>query len=251
MSIQTKSRILNVDDQESDRYAISRILRREGFEVKEAATGAETLQLAMEIPDLIILDVRLPDFNGFEICRKLKHEPPTIAIPVLLLTATYHDDESRVKGLESGAEGYLTQPIEPAVLVAHINALLRARNALRESETRYRMLLDNLPAGVYVVQNERIQFVNKRFAEMMGATQDELVGKSFLDAAHPEDRELLRESTARQLAGMALTRRIEFRLIAKDRNVRWVEAFDTLIDYEGKPAVLRNMVDVAGRRQRG
>jgi PAS domain S-box-containing protein len=244
---QTKDRILFVDDQESDRYVVGRLLRREGFEVKEAATGKETLRLAMEIPDLIILDIRLPDLNGFEICRQLKSSPLTREIPLLLLTATYHDDQSRLKGFECGADGYLTQPIEPAVLVAHIKALLRSQKALRESESRYRMIIDGLRTGVYIIQDEKIQFVNERFAEMMESKKEELVGTASADIVQPEDREFLQKETARSLSGVEPSRGFEIRLTCKGGKIRRVEAFDTVIEYKGGPAVLRNLVEMRER----
>ena len=119
-------RILNVDDNDVGRYAVSRILKHAGFEVLEAATGSEALKLALGMPDLILLDVNLPDINGFEVCRHLKSNPATQAIPILQLSATYKDSKSTVNGLEGGADGYLTQPVDPPVLLAHVRALIRS-----------------------------------------------------------------------------------------------------------------------------
>ncbi|MCA1961896.1 MAG: PAS domain S-box protein [Desulfomonile sp.] len=120
------AKILNVDDDEAGRYAATRILQHDGFEVMEAATGKEALNAALEMPDLILLDVNLPDINGFEVCRRLKSNPATQSIPILHVSATYKDPNSTVNGLEGGADGYLTLPVEPSVLLAHIKALLRS-----------------------------------------------------------------------------------------------------------------------------
>ena len=87
-----------------------------------------------ENPDLVILDVNLPDIDGFEACRRIKADPATSTIPVLHLSATYLDDQHKVMGLESGAEGYLTQPVEPPVLIAYVKALLRVRQAAKEAQ---------------------------------------------------------------------------------------------------------------------
>jgi CheY-like chemotaxis protein len=84
--------ILNVDDDDASRYATSRILRQAGFEIIEAATGAEALRLAKENPDLVILDVNLPDMDGFEVCERIKADPATSLIPVLHLSAVHMND---------------------------------------------------------------------------------------------------------------------------------------------------------------
>jgi two-component system cell cycle sensor histidine kinase/response regulator CckA len=137
--------ILLVDDAEKVRHVTRRILQGAGFAVREAATGTEGLRLAAERPDLIILDVRLPDLDGFQVCRRLKTDPVTTAIPVLHLSGVYRGVHDRVRGLETGADGYLTKPFEAAELVATVNALLRLRraeSALRESEARRRAAED-------------------------------------------------------------------------------------------------------------
>src|SRR5262245_5192445 len=104
--------ILIVDDNEPTRYTLRRMLQVHGYSVNEAASGSETLREADKKPDLIILDVHLPDANGYDLCRKLKAQPRTSAIPVLHLSATFQDSESRSTGLEQGADGYLTYPVE-------------------------------------------------------------------------------------------------------------------------------------------
>jgi DNA-binding response OmpR family regulator len=120
------------------------VLKQAGFEVIEASTGADALQKADVHPDLIVLDVNLPDVDGFEVCRRLKEAPATASIPVLYLSAAYRGPEHRVQGLELGADGYLTQPVDGRELVATVNALLRARqvrDAVADSEERFRSLM--------------------------------------------------------------------------------------------------------------
>src|SRR4051794_19437562 len=85
----TSARILHADDNDANRYAVSRTLRKAGFEVSEVATGSAALDaLARSVPDLVILDVRLPDISGFEVCRRIKADPRTGSLPVLHLTAS-------------------------------------------------------------------------------------------------------------------------------------------------------------------
>lgn len=115
--------VLHIDDNEAGRYAVARSLRRAGFRVLEAGTGTEGLHLAEEQPDLVLLDIHLPDMDGFEVCRRLKANPTTSAIPVLHLTNTAPPG-LQADGNAAGAEGFLVQPLEPEELTATINALI-------------------------------------------------------------------------------------------------------------------------------
>jgi PAS domain S-box-containing protein len=146
MTSNPKPLILNVDDTETSRLATTLILRKAGFDVVEASTGRDGLNLAEKRPNLVLLDVNLPDISGFEVCRQLKQNPRTSAIPVLHLSASYVTSDDRVTGLDEGADGYLTQPVEPRELVATIKAFLRlkhAEQALGESERWHRALFEH------------------------------------------------------------------------------------------------------------
>ena len=123
------TKILTVDDNEALRYSLARAFREAGYEVVEGRTGQEAIALAKEGPDLITLDVNLPDMNGYQVCQQLKANPLTAHIPVLHISATFVDPESRVKGLEGGADAYLAEPIDRAELLATVAALLRLKNA--------------------------------------------------------------------------------------------------------------------------
>lgn len=127
------SLILNVDDSEGARYAKSRILTRAGFRVIEAADGNSALLRAREDkPDLVLLDVKLPDINGFEVCRLIKADPETRAVLVLQTSASYIGVADKIRALEGGADNYLFEPIEPEELVANVKALLRLGQVERE-----------------------------------------------------------------------------------------------------------------------
>lgn len=124
--------IVNVDDNEVARYARSRILKRAGFTVIDASCGAEALQLInTERPDLVALDIHLPDINGIEICRQLKSSAENSSIIVLQISATASTTPQATAALNNGADAYLTEPVEADVLVATVRALLRLRKAER------------------------------------------------------------------------------------------------------------------------
>jgi CheY-like chemotaxis protein len=124
-----KATVLVIDDQESNRYTTRLMLQQAGFEVKEAATGYEGLRLAGELPDVIILDLHLPDISGIDLCILLKSAPSTARIPVINVTAAYAGSEERSQALDAGADGYLTRPLDAPRLFATMKALLARRAA--------------------------------------------------------------------------------------------------------------------------
>ncbi len=129
-----RNSVLVVDDHDSGRFAKVRVLRRAGFEVLEAATGAEALRLIESgLPDAVVLDVNLPDINGLEVSRRVRAAEGEMAtIPILQISSTAVSSADQVQGLDYGADVYVTEPIDPEVLVAAIRSLVRARHAERE-----------------------------------------------------------------------------------------------------------------------
>ncbi|MEG1117834.1 MAG: response regulator, partial [Janthinobacterium sp.] len=105
--------ILNVDDSDGARYAKSRILTRAGFKVIEASNGGDALARARkDRPNLILLDVKLPDINGLEVCRQLKGGAETNTILVLQTSASCIGTADKIRALDGGADNYLVEPIE-------------------------------------------------------------------------------------------------------------------------------------------
>jgi signal transduction histidine kinase len=129
---QTQGSILVVDDDPGKRYVLSRILRSAGFEVIEAEDASSALALAKNNPDLLVLDVKLPDGSGHDVCRQLKSGADTASILVLQVSSSFASSPDIVAGLDSGADAYLTHPIEAQELTATVRALLRIRRAEQE-----------------------------------------------------------------------------------------------------------------------
>jgi len=118
-------RIVIVEDDPLMQKMLSQALRAEGFECAVCPDGAAALaRIPKERPDLVLLDVNLPDMEGHEIARRLKADAGTKAIPLVMLTGEARALESRVSGLELGAEDYLFKPISPKVLIARLRAIL-------------------------------------------------------------------------------------------------------------------------------
>ena len=139
----TEEVILNVDDVEAQRYVKRRDLEANGFSVVDATTGAEALRLTEKIkPAVLLLDVQLPDINGYEVCRYVKNKWPEVM--VLMTSSTFVTSERRTLGLDAGADAYLVQPAEPLELAAAVNSMLR----IRRSENTLRGLNLSLDAQV-------------------------------------------------------------------------------------------------------
>ncbi|MER7368036.1 fused response regulator/phosphatase [Nonomuraea wenchangensis] len=127
--------ILVVDDTPTKLYILSSWLRRAGYAVVEATGGLEALQRITELhPDLVVLDVRLPDISGYEVCERIKSDPATSSIPVIQISGAAITAADRALGLHRGADGYLAEPVEPDEFVATVEAALRYHRARQRAE---------------------------------------------------------------------------------------------------------------------
>ena len=149
----------------------STCLRKDGYHVLEAANGKQGLQLAQaHFPDLVLLDVRLPDIGGAEVCRQIKGNPELKDVFIALCSGEATGDEHKVNGLLSGADEYLVKPIGIPELLARVRTLVRLRNttaALRASEEYHRRLIDILPDAVCLIHPKgRLLAVNSQAVAM-------------------------------------------------------------------------------------
>jgi len=132
----TAKQILIVEDEKPIRDMIAFGLKRAGFEVREAEDGRSArIELANRLPDLVLADWMLPDMSGLELTRLLKKDPATREVPIIMLTARA-EEEDKIRGLEGGADDYVTKPFSPRELLARINVVLR-RGAPDEDEEIY------------------------------------------------------------------------------------------------------------------
>jgi PAS domain S-box-containing protein len=217
--------VLVVDDTLANRWVLTRILEEGGYRVIEGETAADAARLAAERPDLIVLDVRLPDGSGFEIARNMKADPRTADIPLLLISASFTSPSERARGLDAGADGYLTHPVEPPVLLATIRALLRSREverALRESEERFRRMADSAPVMIWLADvNGNAEWFSRSWIEFTGRTLDEQVGEGWISVVHPDDIERIL-TTYRAHAAAHEPFRFELRVRRHDGVDRWL-----------------------------
>jgi PAS domain S-box-containing protein len=221
-------RILNVDDNDGARYAKTRIMQSAGFQVLEATNGADALEIVRrETPALVLLDVKLPDINGIEVCRRIKSDPDTNCVLVLQTSAALTGRADKIRGLEGGADNYLAAPIEADELIANVNALLRMRQTqddLRDSEERFRQLTDNIEDvfWMFSVPGRALVYVSPAYAAIWGRGCASLREDhaSWLDALHPDDR--LRIQARWDALATEPHFEEEYRVLLPDGAARWV-----------------------------
>ncbi len=241
--------ILNVDDQEAERYVKRRDLEASGFSVVDAATGAEALRLTEKIkPAVVLLDVQMPDINGYEVCRYIKTKWPEVM--VLMTSSTFVTSDRRTLGLDSGADAYLVQPAEPLELAAAVNSMLRIRrsedalrslnvlldtqvkergvelgraiNALKASADRMRSLLQTtyILQG-YMTPDGTMLDANRASLESVQANLEDVVGRPFwetpLFASTPGMPELVHQAVQRAAAGEIIQQSIAVNLPEGER----------------------------------
>ena len=242
--------ILVVDDNAPLRYALGRTLRQHGFDVVEATNGSQALELSSrEQPDLVLLDVNLPDIHGFDVARRLKSGETTRNIPILQISASFVQAEHRMEGLDAGADAYLVEPVEPGELVANIRALLRLRDAeagLQRTTAMLAAVVEASPLAIAVFDTNRVIRTWNHAAEtMFGWTLAEVVGKesngsrpTFLD-----DEEFIAGLRRGQTATA-----MERRYTRKDGAFIDVQVFAAPLEQSAAPGFVAIFEDISVRK---
>lgn len=179
------STILIVDDIADERLLLERLLAAEGYNLAFATDGIEALAKAAQLtPDLILLDVMMPNMNGYEVCQRLRADPLLAKVPVIMLTAL-DDRVSRLHGFEMGADDFITKPFDQAELLARIRAITRVnryRHFLLE-RAKFEWVVENTDDGYLIVnRHDDVLYANPQARLYLGlaADQDELVADPFL-----------------------------------------------------------------------
>ena len=166
MSGPTSKKILVVEDEADILHLVTLYLEKEGFRIRTAGTGVQALKLVKEDrPDLIILDLMLPELDGLEVCKKIRGNPDTAMIPLLMLTAKAEETDT-VIGLELGADDYVTKPFSPKALVARVKALLRRMDRSADETQfihQYNSLVIDLSRHEVKVKDREIPLTAKEF----------------------------------------------------------------------------------------
>ena len=201
--------ILVVDDEEDLQELLQYNLSKDGYRVSCVGTGEEALKFAKrQPPDLVVLDLMLPAVDGLEVCRRLKGDPKTRDIPIIMLTAKSEEGDV-VAGLERGADDYITKPFSPRVLTARVKAMLRRKESERIAELdatieakeltmhpgRHEATLAGRPLDLTYTEFALLQFLAKRPGWAFTRTQ-------IVDAVKGEDYPVTERSVDVQVAGL-------------------------------------------------
>ncbi|MGA1874502.1 MAG: response regulator [bacterium] len=271
-------KILAIDDKQDNLITISAILKDilPHCVIITAQSGKEGIRKAQsESPDTILLDIRMPQMDGYEVCAALKSDHKTRPIPIIMLTAHDTDTGSRIRGLELGADAFLTKPIDGAELVAQVKVMLRIKKAedslrrekifleetvqertrqLSEKEERYRLLFNKANDAVFVHHftpsgrpGPFIE-VNDVVCQKLGYTREELWRMSPLDIIDIRLQGNERDSTMERLF---TEKHVMFEtiLIAQNGRKLPVEVNTHLFDLQGKPTALSIARDISERKQ--
>ena len=177
-------KILIVDDYPANVKLLERNLQAAGYETLSAADGEEALQkVESDRPDLILLDIMLPKIDGYEVCHRLRADETTAVIPIIMITAL-KETEDRIRGLEAGADDFISKPFDRGELLARVKSLLQIkyyRSMLAEREKLHAIIHD-LSHGILITDGQwRIEIASRRAAELLGHAGEELRGRNLTD----------------------------------------------------------------------
>ncbi|HUE02737.1 MAG TPA: EAL domain-containing protein [Bryobacteraceae bacterium] len=220
--------LLIVDDEESNRDMLSRRLLRQGFEVLVAEDGPQALEaIARELPDMVLLDIRMPGMSGMEVLRTIREQHSPTQLPVIMVTAEGHS-ASIVEALQMGANDYVTKPVDMPVALARIRTMLSQKTvsaALRESEERYARTARGSNDGLWDWDLERSEiYYSPRWKEMLGY-QDQDIGTrpdEWLCRVHADDFPRLQADVAAHCRRETPQLECEHRMHCKDGTYRWM-----------------------------
>ena len=283
MNTGRSGRILVVDDSTANLQLLTQLLTEHGYTVHPASDGELALEFVRSIlPDLILLDIRMPGMDGFEICRRLKAEERTRSIPIIFISIL-EDEHDKVKGFQAGAVDYITKPFQPEEVLARVRIHLslrelteqleqkvaertkelvgvteqlqqelaerkRTEEALRASEEKYRRIVDTANEGIWVLGPEAMTtFVNAKMAEMIGYCPEELLGRPLTDFMFAEDvADQLRQIEIRR-QGISTSYELKFR--RKDGKTIWTlvsatPVFDDAHHFNGSFAMFADITEL-------
>ncbi len=278
-------KILIIDDELVSREKLRKIMDSFG-QCIVVENGADALQIAtsQDPPDLILLDIIMPEMDGYEVCKRLKAEKRTSNIPVIFITAK-QDEDDEARGLGLGAVDYIRKPFSPSIVKARVQTHLelekhrnrleelvnertvklkktnkemqaeiverkQAEEALRQSEERYCSIVQNSLNAIILYGQEEILFTNEPFVNILGYGQEELQGMVVNDLLAPEIADEVAELRRQRLSGeIEKTAVYESKGRRKDGEIFDMEISVCVIPYQGKQCCMAFLSDISKRKK--
>ncbi|MDY6965432.1 MAG: PAS domain S-box protein [Halobacteriota archaeon] len=247
-------KILVVDDEDTTRALVKRILGRQNFDVLEAASGEEALEIIKDDGgiDVILLDIMMPELNGFEVLGILKETKRTKNFKVVMFSAM-SQVEDKVRAFSSGASDYIVKPFEGGELIARIENQIRLKQAEDEPRESKEWLEDFFNNSSDLIQSVgpdgRLIYVNRSWRETLGYTEEEVEGLSLSDIIHPESLNHCMKTFKRVMAGGKVDH-VEAKFITKDGKTIIVDGSENCQIKDGKAVATRGIFrDITERKR--
>jgi len=245
-----KPKILIVDDERAQ-VGLLCLQLKDDYSPISAHSGKEALELVeAQVPDLILLDLMLPESDGYEICSMLKKDPRFKFIPIIVISG-FFEKENKIKAIQCGADDFISKPIDKFELKTRIKSLIRIKknyNALQESEKNFFTLVDNTLDGIFILDIEgRIITANSAVGKILNLGPDEINGTYFEKFIAPESRTHARANHINTLnLGSYLN---TYKMISSKGEKVWIEALGNKITYNDKPANIVLIRDITLRKK--
>lgn len=241
-----KAKLLVVDDEKDQLVAMVSLLRSAGYEVLEAVNGTEALEEIREKhPDLIILDLMLPDRSGLEVSKEIKSDKELQDTLVILVSKVKISPEKRSKWFEEGVDGCLIKPIPKGELLAIVESMLR----LKESESMYKSIFENTGTATIIVEkNKTITLANSEFEQLSGYTKGEIEGrKKWTEFVSEEElNKLMKYHDLRRNNPDSAPRNYEIKFKDKNNNLKEIFITVGMISFTEKSVV--SLLDITKRK---
>jgi PAS domain S-box-containing protein/putative nucleotidyltransferase with HDIG domain len=248
-----KSTILIVDDDAVGRDTLAALLSNQNYRLEQASSGAEALELAATLtPDVMLLDIMMPEIDGFEVCRRIRATPALADIVVVIITAL-DDRNSRLRGIEAGADDFITKPFDRIELRARLHAITRLNRGHRLAleRAKFERVVDLSPNGIMIVDADgTIRLANPAMGRMLGtATCAELIGSALRSLIVPAQYDQTSHYLRDVLADPPQLARFETELIRLDGIHVPVEIDADHFIWDVAPAAQIVVRDITERKQ--
>jgi PAS domain S-box-containing protein len=246
--------VLLIEDNPGDARLIQEMLA-EGGDARFKLARAEQLssgleRLAANDIEVVLLDLGLPDSQGFDTFTKTYAQAPRVPIIVLSGLA---DEQLAIKTVQEGAQDYLVKGyLDSHALVRTIRYAIERKQteeALRLSEEKYRLVVENAKEAIVITQDVKLVFVNRAGEDMIGYSKEILTSKPFTEFIHPDDRNMVVDHHIRRIKGEEVPDIYSFRVVSQDGTVKWVELNAAVIQWKERPATLNFLNDITDRKQ--